>query len=125
MFWWTVGAGVAGLLWLVVGRHWWRDYKLGVHLARLTTLFERINRLGPIHAPSQITAREKEAAQVSIAFLRAFPRHVITRELLKNSIVAHNFGRSHRVAAIGTLMEALVEEDVALDAEEFVRSYGH
>jgi hypothetical protein len=40
-------------------------------------------------------------------------------------IVANNFGRSHRVAAIGTLMEALVEEGVALDAEEFVRSYGH
>ena len=113
------------MFWVAVGRRWWRDYKLGVHLTRLTTFFERVNGYGVLYAASQITEQEKDVARVSMAFLRQFPRHVITRELLKNSIVAQSFGRSGRVAAISTLMEALVEEGVALDADEFVRSYGH
>lgn len=125
MIWWIVGAGGAAVFWLAVGRGWWRDYKLGVHLARLTTFFERINRLGRVHSVTQITEREKEAARVSMAHLRAFPRHVITRELAKNTIVANNFGRTHRVAAIGTLLEVLVNEGIALDTDEFVRSYGY
>lgn len=125
MIWWIVGAGGVALFWVAVGRGWWRDYKLGVHLARLTTLFERINGYGALYASSQITEQEKEAARVSMAFLRQFPRHVITRELMKNAIVAQNFGRSGRLAAIGTLMDTLVEEGVALDGDEFVRSYGH
>ena len=120
MNWWIVGAIGIAAAWLTVGRGWWRDYKLGVHLARMTTHCERVTSFGPM----SLSAQDRAAGLESVAFLRTIPRHVVTRELLKNAMVAGSFGRPHRVAAIMRVLDVLVEEGVALGTDDFNRSYG-
>ena len=55
--------------------------------------------------------------------LRKQPRHVVTRELLKNVRVSEQLGRPGRINAQLKLLERLIEKDIALGIEEFAKSY--
>lgn len=111
-----------------------KEFKLGQHLTRMTTIFEDIERTRhtmPIGAGGGIDslspARRLQAEtqfEQSIAYLRSFPRHEITRELIKNAILNQRLGRPLRVIAIDRLMGVLIGEGVALNMDEFDKSYG-
>jgi hypothetical protein len=110
-----------------------KQVKMGQHLTRMTNVFEEIERtrhtmfigagggidsLGP--------ARQRRAETVleqGIAYLKKYPRHEVTRELAKNALLAERMGRPLRVVAIERLTAALIDMDVALGMEEFMRSY--
>ena len=100
----------------------------------MTNIFEDMERTRhtmPIGAGGGIDslppARRREAEtqfEQGMAYLRSFPRHEITRELLKNAILNQRLGRPLRVIAIDRLMGVLIGEGVALDAATFNESYG-
>jgi hypothetical protein len=58
-----------------------------------------------------------------IAYLKTYPRHEVTRELAKNAVLAERMGRPVRAIAIAHLLEALVEKNIALGMDEFMKSY--
>jgi hypothetical protein len=95
------------------------QFKLGIHLTKVTNLMEQAlacQRAGTPPPPVHLMTTSLDA-------LRAYPRHVITRELIKNSLLALQMGRPERANSIGIVLEMLVEEGVALDAEAFAQSY--
>jgi len=111
----------------------WRQFVLGQRLSNLTSIVETIEgtratmpigRGGGIDSlpPAQADAAAR-AFERGIVELRKVPRHVITRELLKNALLADRMGRPARRTAIERLLQALVSEGVALGQEEFLASY--
>lgn len=94
-------------------------FRLGIHLTRVTNLMEQAlacQRLGTSPPPVHLMTK-------SLEVLRRHPRHVITRELIKNAVLALQMGRADRANSIGIVLEMLVEEGVALDPETFAQSY--
>lgn len=126
-----VGVGVLG--YFVFGGPA-KQVRMGQHLTRMTNVFEEIERTrhtmqigagGGIDSLSPARQRAAEAIfESGVAHLKCFPRHEVTRELAKNAILAERMGRPLRVHAIHRLIDALVRMDVALDVEDFKRSYG-
>jgi hypothetical protein len=113
---------------------------LGNHLTNLANTFEEVLNAGgmptattDIHANvySPFTCLSL-TRQAQIKFnmpkrmtaFRKQPRHVITRELLKNMQVAYSFRRERRLLAYQLTLWYLVEQDVALDLDTFNQSYG-
>lgn len=109
------------------------DIKLGIVLTKFTNFFEEMERTRAtafIGAGGGIDslplARQQEVMRNMdgwIATLRKHPRHVITREMMKNMIVSKNAGRDVRMNAQARLLDKLVEMDIALGHEEFEKSY--
>lgn len=127
---WFVCAACAVVAYFVL-RGPWKQYRLGVHLTRMTNVFEGGALVGQmlgrqptgIHG-STVSQRDADAILAAgMAYVAAYPRHVITRELVKNSLLAERTGRVSRALAIDLLFQALVEEGLALDTETFLRSY--
>ncbi|EEZ7679719.1 hypothetical protein LVO26_003740 [Escherichia coli] len=60
-----------------------------------------------------------------IADLKKHPRHVVTRELIKNILLNQKMGalRQHRIEAQYNLLEFLIKNDLALSEEDFLKSY--
>lgn len=56
-----------------------------------------------------------------VAVFRHYPPALITRELLKNSIVAKSLGRALREQSIHKLITVLHQEGVAMHVEDFYR----
>lgn len=110
-----------------------KQFKMGQHLTQMTNIFEEMEltrRTMFIGAGGGIDslppARQRQAESIfeqGIAYLGAYPRHEVTRELVKNALLAEQTGRPLRVGAIHRLLEFLVGEGVALDTENFMRSY--
>ena len=113
---------------------------LGNHLTYLGNTFEEVLNAGGmpiattdistnVYAPFTCLSLTRQAQlrfdmPKRIAALRKQPRHVITRELLKNVLVAQRFGRDRRIFAYQCALWYLVEQDVALDLDAFNQSYG-
>lgn len=55
--------------------------------------------------------------------LKRYPRHKVTRELLKNLRMAEAVGRGLRMEAIAELLKILIDEGYAMDMETFAASY--
>lgn len=109
-----------------------RQFQLGLHLTRMTNIFEAIEcaRLGAAMGIAGIPTFSDEEQQRAIAvfdrglaYLQQFPRHVVTRELLKNALLAQHMDRPVRAAAIGRLIDALAGEGAGLELEDFLKSY--
>jgi hypothetical protein len=125
-----VGVGVLGYFTL---RGPAKQIKMGRHLTRMTNIFEEIERTRHtmlIGAGGGIDslppARQRQADLIfeqGIAHLKSYPRHEVTRELVKNALLAERMGRPLRMAAIHRLIEALVRMEVALDVDDFLKSY--
>ena len=107
--------------------------RLGGHLTKLSDIFEAIeltrltmpigaggglDSLGPQRMIAAVAQLEK-----STVFLKKFPRHRVTEELLKNAKVAAQLGRDVRVEGMGKLLDWLIGHDLAMDLETFRRSY--
>jgi len=58
-----------------------------------------------------------------LATLDRNPRHVVTRELLKNARISQQFGRPLREEAQYKLLEWLIEQGHAIDLDTFAASY--
>ena len=121
---------VAGAIFL---RRPWRDLWLGIHLARMTTVLEEIERTRhtmPIGAGGGVDSlplnRQKQAEGIfanGLVFMRRIPRHEVTAALTKNAILAAHLGRQERIEAISKLLDILIKHDVALNEEDFLKSY--
>lgn len=122
------------IVWVSGGRRAWRDYRMGIHLSRMATVFEAVERTKFTHLPGagggldSLPQQDRLKAIVvleqGMANLREHPRHVVTRELLKNMRVADSFGRTVRVEGMGHMLDFLVANEIALGVDEFVASYG-
>lgn len=111
-----------------------KQLALGGHLTKMANwmeAMEQTRRAMPIGAgggieslPRDQLARAMTELQAGRAAVGKFPRHVITAELLKNRLVALQFGRHVRAQAIENLLEDLIERDLALGIDDFLKSYG-
>lgn len=124
---------ILGILSFFVLRGPFKRIVMGNHLARMTTIFEHIERTrqsmhigagGGIDSLGAVQQRRAEAElERGISYLKNFPRHEVTLALVKNSILAERMGRPIRVVAIHRLLEALIGLDVALRMDSFTESY--
>jgi hypothetical protein len=128
-----VALGCAALYSWGIAVNIFKQIALGGHLTKMTNWMEAIEhtrRTMPIGAgggidslPHDQQARAIRDLEAGMAALAKFPRHVITAELIKNRQVALQFGRQTRADAIANLLEHLIEQNVALGAEDFLKSY--
>jgi hypothetical protein len=110
-----------------------KQLKMGRHLTRMTNVFEEIERTRHtmyIGAGGGVDSlppgRQRQANMVfeqGVSYLKTYPRHEVTRELVKNAVLAERMGKPFRVIAIGRLVEALTDMGVALEMDEFMKSY--
>jgi len=118
-----VGVGLT-LVALFVLRPIYREYMLGHHLTRLTSIVEQAeqNRLIGV-SPEDMPFRQRflinQEWDKGVAVFRRYAPVRITRELLKNSIIANASGRSFREQAIYQLIEELSRDGIALDLISF------
>lgn len=111
-----------------------QSLSLGNHLAKLTNIIEEIERtrltsyIGagggldslPLSRQGPIE-REYEARTTALA---KFPRHEVTKAMVKNMMLSRNLGRDLRGLAQNRLLNMLVSEGLALGADDFDKSYG-
>lgn len=105
----------------------------GSALTKLTDLSEELERSrssSPIGAGGGLASlpahrqREIEAKLPKwLATLRQQPRHVVTRELLKNVKMSDQLGRIERSNAQLALLKRLINDGIALEIEDFAKSY--
>lgn len=107
-----------------------RQIRLGVHLTKMTSVMEKIELsrytlpvgmgggVDSLSVPEQYEANKIFDSGVS--FLRKFPKHEVTKALIKNAIVADKLDRPIRYVAINNLIEKLVDGGVAISVEDFV-----
>jgi hypothetical protein len=110
-----------------------KQIAFGNHLARMTTwveVMERSRAALPVGMGGGIDsllpdqqARALREMEAGYEFIRKVPRHLVTENLFKNREMALQFGRHERANAIALLYDRLVENDLALGAEDYVRSY--
>lgn len=118
-----VGVGLT-LVAVFVLRPIYREYMLGHHLTRLTSIVERReqNRLIGIR-PEDMPHRQRfllnQEWEKGIEVFRRYAPARITRELLKNSIIAQASGRGFREQAIYLLIDDLSRDGIALDLISF------
>lgn len=67
--WVFLAALAAVTFWLIAGRRLWREYRLGVHLARMTNVFEQIEqtrlRMRSL-SPSEVGLLATETKEVTL-----------------------------------------------------------
>lgn len=126
MILWVCAGIVAVLAWRAVAK----ARGLSWNLTKITTLIETANAsvqhirsYKGEHAAFAEETRIELELQLRLARLRAYPRHEVTRELVKNGIVANSMGRLARIDAMERLWRMLVAEGIALDRDDFLRSY--
>ena len=108
------------------------SFQLGRALTKLTNFYEEVG-LRKATAPigctgfEHYTESQREAlgqwSNAMLAVLRKHPRHVVTRELLKNMRLSERLGRTARFQAQAELLSALVSDGVAVDLNTFEASY--
>lgn len=114
--------------------NFFRGMALGGHLSKMTNWMEAIEHTRltmPIGAgggldslPLSRQARAIKDLEAGMRAMSKFPRHEVTAQLVRNYRLAQQLGRQTRASAIGNLLEHLVEHDLALNTEDFMKSYG-
>ncbi|MBD9417530.1 hypothetical protein IB234_23440 [Pseudomonas sp. PDM16] len=108
------------------------DLKLGYYLTKLTNIEEELwpNATSPIGANGGIDAlpvwrQQQVRHQIpDLLFkLNRYPRHEVTKALLKNMQMAQGLGRTHRLHAMASLMDKLIKNGLALDPDVFFESF--
>lgn len=102
-----------------------QQFKLGAQLTRLTNVAERADnaRLQGRDLTTREVGDLEAQEKASLEALSRYPRHVVTRELLKNAMLAERMNNIRRRDIIVRLIHALVAEGVALSLPEFEASY--
>lgn len=106
---------------------------LGNAIRNLTTLFEELEAtkitmyIGAGGGLDSLPIRRQKELETKLpkwlATLRSHPRHLITKELIKNMHVCQKFNHPTRLSAQGKLLEMLISEKIALGLDEFLESY--
>ncbi len=106
---------------------------LGYVLTRLTSVHEEliISRsrefIGAGGGIDSLSLRRRMEIETKypkwLSRLTEYPRHEVTRSLIKNLQVSDAVGNELRSSAIGELFEILVRKGYALDAESFAAYY--
>ena len=102
-----------------------QQFRLGLHLTKLINAVERaeiIRREGRDLTRIEALELDHRAKEGLIALSR-YPRHVITREMLKNAKLADGMANFRRHDVILKLLPILIAEGVALGLPEFEASY--
>lgn len=110
-----------------------RQIRMGLHLTAMTNIVEEMEltrQTMPIGAGGGVDSlplgRQRQADRIldrGMSFMRNYPRHVVTRELVKNAALADRLGRSGRAFAISRLIEILESSGIALGLDDFAKSY--
>ena len=113
--------------------NFFKQYGLLRHLTKMMNwmvAMERTRRTMPIGAgggidslPRDQQARAVRELEAGMTAVSKFPRHVITAELIKERQIAMKLGQRERADAAGDLLEHLIEHNLALGAEDFMKSY--
>lgn len=74
--------------------------------------------------PLSQQARAIKQLEAGMMAMSKFPRHEVTAQLVRNYKLAKQMGRGIRAVAIGNLLEHLIEHNLALNEEDFLKSYG-
>lgn len=133
--WVFLAALAAVTFWLIAGRRLWREYRLGVHLARMTNVFEQIEQtrlrmpVGMGGGIDSLSSTEQSRAvgtlEDGVQYLRRFPRHEVTTALLRNAKIAASLDRTIRLRGMDRLLDFLIEREVAINFDEFAASYAN
>jgi hypothetical protein len=104
----------------------YRQLVLGNHLTRLTNVYEQLaaNRALGLETDAMPKAQMDELERQferSADVFRQYPPSLITRELLKNSIVAKDLGLEARSLSILHVIEMLAGFGLAMRIEDFER----
>lgn len=110
-----------------------KQINFGKRLTKMTSIIEEIEAQAALVAVQQGTkfdelppyqaAYAKVMIRREIGALQRIPRHVVTRELLKNALLVERMGLYTRLSAINRLLDILIDEGVAMPMDEFRRSY--
>lgn len=110
-----------------------RQLRLGSALTALTNYVEEIElsrAVSPIGAgggidslPEPRRTRVIQEFERKKTVLSDYPRHAITRELLKNIKVSIQLERPLRLKAQSRLLDMLIDDGVALKLQDFEKSY--
>lgn len=114
--------------------NFFKGIALGGHLSKMTNWMEAIEHTRstmPIGAGGGIDSLPRGQQVRAVIDLEAgmramskFPRHEVTAQLVRNYQLARRLGRETRASAIGNLLEHLIEHDLALNQDDFLKSYG-
>ncbi|MGV3510915.1 MAG: hypothetical protein ACO1OX_02815 [Novosphingobium sp.] len=115
----------------IMFRNPYRKVRMGMHLARMTSALERVERTRitmPIGAGGGIDSlpKSKQIVAVStlekgISYLRKFEKSYVTDALIKNMQTAQKRALQTRYVGMARLLELLVKEDVAMDLKSWVK----
>ena len=106
------------------------NFKAGRAMTKMVNLVEEVERNRKTsdegygsHLSEARGAQIEQELKQSIEYLRRFPRHIVTENLIKNVRIASRFGDNKRIEASNTVLEILVEEGVSLDLDTFEKSF--
>ncbi|NLC10563.1 MAG: hypothetical protein GX782_11450 [Gammaproteobacteria bacterium] len=106
------------------------NFKGGRAMTKMVNLMEEAERnrktldiTGDMDLYEARWAQIEQELNQSIEYLRRFPRHIVTENLIKNVRIASRFGDNKRIVASNTVLAILVEEGVALDLDTFEKSF--
>ncbi|WP_304526428.1 hypothetical protein [Halomonas sp. I5-271120] len=109
------------------------DLILGNTLTKLTNFFvdlsesHKYNFIGAGGGIDSLPKHKRELYERKvekwIETLKKHPRHVVTRELIKNMQISKSLNRMERARAQLQLLEFLINEEVALNFDDFEKSY--
>lgn len=106
------------------------NFKAGRAMTKMVNLMEEVERNRKTadegygsHLPEIRQIQIEREIVESMNYLRNFPRHIVTENLLKNMRIASKFGDAKRIEASSKILEILIEEGVALDLDTFEKSY--
>ena len=99
-----------------------KQFRMGQHLARMTTTMEVVAAAGgPGHLSPHRQGQLDATFERGMAFLKSYRPHEVTVELMKNARLAGNMGRPLRVAAIEKLHESLVRFGLASSLDDYIQ----
>lgn len=106
------------------------NFKAGRAMTKMVSLFEEVERHRKTreegygsHLPEARQVQIEQELEQSMEFLRRFPRHIVTENLIKNIRIASKFGDNERIEATSKIGDILIEEGVALDLDTFEKSF--
>lgn len=115
----------------MIFRNPYRKIRMGMHLARMTSVLERVERTRitmPIGAGGGIDSLPKSkqiiavsALEKGISYLRNFEKSDVTDALIKNMQTAQKRELHIRYDSMTRLLELLIRENVAMDLKSWVK----
>lgn len=111
------------------------EIRLGNALTQLTNMYEEIEATRSTHfvgagggfdsLPLRRQAELESRIPKWLKLIEQVPRHKVTFALVKNAQISERNGRQERFRAQEKLLDWLIEQNLAMDIETFLKSYGN